>query len=270
MSTLPNLLIIDTSYYNFYRFYATVTWYKNAHPEEEIQSDYDWIQNTEFMEKFKKLFIENIKKFQKKFKICKTIFARDCRRENIWRNHIYKMYKKNRDELYTKSNFKGGAVFKYSYDSILPELLNKDDTSQLKIDCLEADDIIYLTCQKLTDQYNISIISSDHDLLQIIDGKDNIKLYNANLKCYNDKSKGSADLDNFCKAILGDSSDNIDKVFEKVGPKTAIKLYNDRNLLLKKFEEQPDSFHRYCVNRSLVDFKYIPDIYIDLFDQLCF
>ena len=104
----------------------------------------------------------------------------------------------------------------------------------------------------------IKIISSDHDLLQIIDGKSNIELYTANLKCYNNKSCGSKDLDCFLKAILGDSSDNIPKVIYRLGQKTAIKLYNDKNLLLQKFSQNEGSFKTYCLNRMLVDFNYIP------------
>ena len=111
----------------------------------------------------------------------------------------------------------------------------------------------------LADQnVNIIIISSDHDLLQIIDGNPNIELYTANIKCYNAKSKGNSDLDCFTKAILGDTSDNIPKVIKRLGEKTALKLYNDKDLLLKKFRDNPGSFKQYCLNRLLVDFRYLP------------
>ena len=264
-----NLLIVDTSYYNFYRYFALITWYKNAHPDEIIESDYNWIDNSIFMEKFKKIFIDNIKKYQKKFKITKTIFARDTSRNKIWRNNVYDKYKKNRDELYDgKQSFKGGPVFKYSYDNILPLLTKEENISQIKIDGLEADDIIYLCCQRFKNTYNVHIISSDHDLLQLIDSSSNIKLYSANLKCYNDKSRGSADLDNFSKAILGDPSDNIEKVFPKVGPKSVLKLYNNHEQLLQKFNQYPESFNKYCINRLLVDFQYIPNVYIKKFNLM--
>ena len=95
-------------------------------------------------------------------------------------------------------------------------------------------------------------------MLQIIDSSFNIKLYQGNLKTYNNKAKGNADISNFLKAILGDSSDNIPKVFSGVGEKTAVKLYNNPNLLLDKFRKNKESFNRYITNRLLVDFKYIP------------
>ena len=253
-------LIIDVSYFNFYRFYATKNWYTKAHQDETFEKGYDWSQNTVFMQKFKKMYLSTLQKYIKKFKPNKIILARDCPRESIWRMAIYPQYKGTRDEAYEKNQFMGGKVFKWAYANIIPELLQNPLYQQIKIDHLEADDIIYLCCKKIrTDPSNvINIISSDHDLLQIIDSSFNIQLYTANIKCYNNKAKGNADICNFLKAILGDSSDNIPKVFNGVGEKTAIKLYNDYNLLVTRFRKEPDSFHKYTKNRLLVDFKYIP------------
>jgi 5'-3' exonuclease len=255
-----NYLLIDVSYYNFYRFYATTQWYKNAHSEEEIEPGYDWSENIVFMEKFTKMFKEHIKKYTKKFKIGKIFLLRDCKRDSIWRMAFYPGYKGTRDAVYAKNKFMGGKVFKKCYSDIIPTILS-DNVVQLKMPQLEGDDLIYLTTNKLLKKNpdaNIFIISSDHDLLQIIDGKANIELYTANLKCYNNKSKGNSDLDCFCKAILGDTSDNIPKVIKRLGEKTALKLYNDKDLLMKKFSDNPGSFKQYSLNRLLVDFKYIP------------
>ena len=44
-------LIIDTSYFNFYRFFATTNWYKCAHQDEIIEDGYEWVNNVEFWEK---------------------------------------------------------------------------------------------------------------------------------------------------------------------------------------------------------------------------
>ena len=115
---------------------------------------------------------------------------------------------------------------------------------------------------------DINIISSDHDLLQIIDGRETIKLYTANLKCYNHKSLGNKEIDCFSKALLGDPSDNIPKVFKRLGVKTMLKLYNDPQLLHSKFTENPGSFTQYCLNRTLVDFQNIPKPYYSKFDEI--
>ena len=260
---MNNFLLIDLSYYNFYRFYATKQWYTNAHREDTFEPGYDWSQNVIFMEKFKKMFLVNIAKYKKKFKITETLILKDCPRDDIWRVKLYNDYKGTRKATYAKNKFMGGLVFKKCYAEILPEVLD-EHTKLLKMDELEADDLIYLSTQKILKENsdaNMYIISSDHDLLQIIDGRDNVHLYTANLKCYNDKSLGTNDLDCFSKAIMGDPSDNIPKVFNRLGKKTMLKLYNDKTLLEKKFSENEGSFKQYCLNRTLVDFKNIPQKY---------
>lgn len=264
-----NYLLIDLSYYNFYRFYATKQWYKNAHPEDIFEPGYDWSQNIIFMNKFKKMFLQHIAKYQKKFKINTTLILKDCPRDDIWRVTLYDDYKGTRKATYVKNKFMGGFVFKKCYSEILPAVLN-DNTKLLQMNKLEADDLIYLATQQILKKNvtaNVTIISSDHDLLQIIDGRENITLYTASLKCYDNKSFGSNDLDCFSKAILGDPSDNIPKVFHRLGKKTMLKLYNDKKLLKKKFLENEGSFKQYCLNRTLVDFKNIPEKYITKFNK---
>ena len=264
-----NYLILDLSYVNFYRFYATKQWYKNAHPEEEIEMGYDWSKNVVFMEKFKKMFISHYKNYIKKFKIDKVIITRDCPRDDIWRVALYPEYKGTRKLTYTKNKFMGGLVFKWCYENIIPTLLN-DNSIQIKLDNLEADDLIYLSCKKIIDKTptsNIRIISSDHDLLQIIDLSPNIELYTANLKCYNDKYSGSADYECFKKAVIGDKSDNIPPIFKRCGVKTVKKLYDSPQLLCDRFTKEKDNnpFELFCRNKVLVDFRNIPEIYVNIY-----
>jgi hypothetical protein len=52
----PTFIFVDGSYYNFYRYYALMNWWKIAFPEETID---DPIKNGKFLEKFKKTFINN-------------------------------------------------------------------------------------------------------------------------------------------------------------------------------------------------------------------
>lgn len=260
-----NYLIIDLSYFNFYRFFATKQWYKAAHPDENFEEGYDWSQNTIFWEKFKKMFIETLDKFKKKLNIDKIIFARDCKRENIWRMKFYSKYKENRVEANAK-NPSVGAVFKRCYTEIIPDLINENDKA-IKIENLEADDIIYLCVKQLKNRYPdvvINIISSDHDLLQIIDT--NITLYNATMKSYNSKSYGNRETDILMKVILGDQSDCIPKLFKGVGPKTALKLISDQNNLMKKINEN-NTMDAFVLNRLLIDFNLIPSEYIEIFNK---
>ena len=87
----PTFIFVDGSYYNFYRYFALMQWWKNAYPDEPLTDPY---QNEKFVEKFKKTHVENLKLMPKKLKIAKDvtpiiIVGRDCKRENIWRNELF-------------------------------------------------------------------------------------------------------------------------------------------------------------------------------------
>ena len=91
------ILLIDTSYISFYRFHATVFWYKKAHKDKEIPTDYEWFEDEIFMDKFKSMYLKGIDKINKKLEIPyeNFIFGLDCPREKIWRTKIYPKYKGN-------------------------------------------------------------------------------------------------------------------------------------------------------------------------------
>ncbi len=98
-----NIILIDISYYIFYRYYALHSWWKLAKPDEELVVP---IENEEFVEKFKKTFVEKINEIPKKLKIHKQAFkilaGKDCPRNTIWRHSLIKKdsvmkeYKENR------------------------------------------------------------------------------------------------------------------------------------------------------------------------------
>ena len=49
-----NYILIDGSYYCFYRYYAIHAWFRNAHKEVNLENPFE---NELFVEKFKKMFI---------------------------------------------------------------------------------------------------------------------------------------------------------------------------------------------------------------------
>jgi 5'-3' exonuclease len=266
-----SLLIVDLSYYNFYRFFATKQWYTRANPDDTFESNYDWSQNEEFWLKFKKMFLQNLDEYRKKLKVTQIIFAKDCPRKDIWRLPFFPEYKANREINYAKTEFQGGKVFKRCYTEILPELLDQPNSiyRMYQVDHLEADDIIYLLVNKYSTLYNkVYVVSSDHDLLQMVPNYSNLDLVDSKMKSYREKAMPKA-IDNvFMKAILGDGSDNIPKSLDKVGDKTAEKMVVDYSLLLAKFRQQKDAFTRFATNKCLVDFSHIPQIHIDNFNKL--
>ena len=207
------IMLLDMSYYIFYRYFALTSWWKRAYPDEPLDIE-NILSNTIFIEKYNKLFIENIKKIQKKYKIkdSTVVFAKDCRRYNIWRNDHYDIYKKTRDDKNKRFN---KDIFIYTYENIIPEL----DKLGINIYChknAEADDIIAILKKTIRKKYNelpIYIITNDHDYLQLFD--DNTYIYNLKGLNLRTKSRGNSKLDLQFKIFRGDNSDNILPVVSK-------------------------------------------------------
>ena len=57
----PTFIFVDGSYYNFYRYYALLNWWKNAKQDEPLDDPY---QNETFVEKFKKTHVEKLQEIQ--------------------------------------------------------------------------------------------------------------------------------------------------------------------------------------------------------------
>ena len=111
----PTFIFIDGSYYCFHRYHSLLTWWKNAFPENPMETQIP-IENPIFVEKFKKLFIEHLINIPYKLHLHKLhsekpilMVGKDCKRENIWRNELFPKYKGTRihDE-----KFMGAPFFK--------------------------------------------------------------------------------------------------------------------------------------------------------------
>ena len=103
MNERINYIIIDMSYFIFYRYYALINWWKHAKPNNPLElNGSNAHENNEFMEKFEKTFLEKIKEIPKKLKLHKKeykyLIAKDCPRKEIWRNKFYNKYKENREQ----------------------------------------------------------------------------------------------------------------------------------------------------------------------------
>ena len=166
----PTFIFVDGSYYCFYRYFALQQWWRNAYPDEPLDDPYE---NEKFVEKFRKTFVDNLEQIPKKLKIHKDpikpilIVGKDCKRQDIWRNELFKDYKANRANG-PEDGFMGGPFFKMAYEE---ELFQKGGAKAiLKHPRLEADDCIALSVKYLTKEYpecRIFIITSDRDYLQL-------------------------------------------------------------------------------------------------------
>ena len=249
-----NYILIDLSYFIFYRYFALIQWWKLAKPDDDIGVP---IENEEFVEKFKKTFIEKLLDIKKKLKLKDAIFigGRDCPRGNIWRNELFDKYKGTRGQ---DDAFMGGPFFKLAYKELLTNALFK---AILYFDGLEADDCIALTAKRIRVQKPdamVYIIANDMDYLQIASDKTQI----INLKFKNlqasKSSYGNAVQDLFCKIVLGDKSDNIPGIFKKCGPKMVVKYYENRELFEAALEKEPSARVNFEKNKNIIDFENIP------------
>lgn len=252
MKERMNYIIIDMSYFIFYRYYALKNWWKHAKSNSPLESDA--YENSEFLEKFEKTFLEKIKEIPKKLKIQKTnykfLMAKDCPRRDIWRNEFYGKYKENRED---DDVIMVGPFFRRAY-----EILEKEKFPILFHPKLEGDDCIALMTHKLKGDNNIFIIASDMDYLQLLE--DNVKAINLKYKLIDDSKKWSGDAkkDLFCKIVMGDKSDGIPSIFAKCGIKTAIKCYDDEDYFHKKMERE-NAYEKFILNKKIIDFNEIPE-----------
>jgi 5'-3' exonuclease len=261
----PTFIFVDGSYFCFYRYYSLTNWWKNAFPDEELLNP---LQNEIFVQKFKKLFIDNLQQIPKKLKIDKKInpiliIGKDCKRENIWRNALYPQYKATRVQ---DAGFMGGPFFKMAYEE---ELFQKGGAKAiLHHHQLEADDCIAISVKHLVKKYpncEIYIITSDKDYLQL--QSHNIHIFNMAFKNIVDSksSTGNSNTDLQLKIIMGDTSDNIPSVFPKCGPKTALKCIENPEYFISKMANNENYYKQYELNKKLVCFDNIPENLINEF-----
>lgn len=235
-----NIILIDTSYMIFHKFFALRSWYYKAFPDKNIPNDYDWLGDDIFMNKYRKLFFENVVFLCKKknVNISNIVFAIDCKHSSIWRNREQTTYKETRKESHQKSNFYSYKIFGIVIDEILPIICDKYGCIVLKHNECEADDVVAncvlnltqnsnndndseiefnLEIDDLANSYNgrlIYIVATDTDYIQIC--SQNVILMDMKCRELNDRY-----LNNFTnninylmgKILYGDLSDNIPNCF---------------------------------------------------------
>lgn len=252
------IILIDTSYFIFYRYFSTLKWYQfqnNTVDYETITDDVD------FMSAFYKHTLSDLMKLCKTWKtsVSQIIFCCDCSRETIWRNSFTDGYKAHRIQ---NPQF-NPTIFTKFYSYI------KDTYHKILIDNLEADDVVCLTKQMIIEKgfndENIIIITNDNDYLQLIDER--TKIYNMSGKG-NDITKrscGDPKKDLQLKIIIGDKSDNIPPIHKGIGVITAKKLAALREDELETYLVEKGCKEGYDNNRRLIDFNMIPAENIEYF-----
>jgi len=263
------LILVDTSYTSFYRFFATLRWFSmhNAELYKTYKNDptYDWSTNKIFMEKYEKMYLKSIIDLvtKKVFDNSTIIFCMDSPKENIWRNELMKGYKADRCDLSKKTNFK--YVFNETYTTIIPKIIkeNKDKIYKIRINELEADDIIAVICKHYEKKYpeeKVYLISGDKDFLQL--GRENLIFINYKSKELISLTLEEAKEQLKLKILNGDCSDSILSIFpkdKKILPlKKRKELIENEDKLKEYLNENPEINEKYKINCKMIDFNFIP------------
>lgn len=205
------------------------------------------------------LFINQILSFTSKLGGSKQNRVVVCFDNASWRK---KYYIDNLPKDYGKETYKGRRVKDETvdWDKIFSLVNQVSETLKLYSDFdimsikeAEADDIIAVLAKEFKKKETIWIASSDKDFIQLQDTP-RVNIYDP-LK---QQFKPTIDKE-FFKTIhimIGDTSDNIKAIKERLGEKTATKMLKELPILL---QTSPSIRERYEFNKNLIDFDYIPE-----------
>lgn len=265
------ILLIDTSYYIFYRYYATYNWYRRQHNAVKVS---EIMSDATFLDKYKAMFektLLNLCKLHKITDFANVLFVTDCMRDQIWRHKHYNAYKATRDD---RSDSFNREIFVYTYHNVIPYLKSTYNVQSTGHKHLEADDIVAILTKELCAHalehtVHITIITNDNDYVQLLDNPaiDNNKavVYVKNLanKDLLERIGYSPRIYLNVKIILGDKSDNIPSIVSKCGEKTAFKLATSTDKLQTLLDESSEAKRQYVLNQLLIDFDNIPKCHQD-------
>lgn len=230
------VLLVDTSFWLYYRFFALRIWYKRAYPDivgnnPNFNMEHNWFEDEIFMAKYQTLFINNIKTICKKYKtvLLNVVFCIDCSHKDMWRLENYKDYKGTRLNSHLKNEFNSYNLFSYIKKIYLPQLQLLYGVKIIYNNKCEADDIIgHFAPYLINNAFSrVVLLANDNDYLQICTDKifmingngvpnDNTVINNTLLANTNVAGNTMVDNISFCgekylikKILIGDTSDNI-------------------------------------------------------------
>ena len=255
-----NIILIDSSYYVFHRYFATYRWFTFQKIDVAID---DIINNQVFMDAFFKHVHNDMKKLCKKWNTttANILFCMDCMRCDIWRNDVFDQYKAGR----THSQNFNRKIFPIFYDYI-----EKLKIQSLSYERLEGDDIIYLTQNMLKKKLhsantNIVIITNDNDFLQLVDK--NVLIFNMQFKELKTRGTSDPQTDLLLKAIYGDRSDNIPKIGTGITKEKALAIAQMPEEERMEYIKQNGMYDKFLFNMKLISFDNIPKEYVTKFNK---
>lgn len=252
------LVFIDASYFIFYRYHATKVWYQHSKKDDDgVEFN---IENAGFVENYSKHFRQWTAKISKQFGVPESQFFwfKDSPKDSLWRTPLFPKYKASRDAKCPEGI---DGFFGHTFDNLIP----KD--RQMIVPGAEADDIAAVaTLYENTNHPTqpIIIITTDTDYLQLVNDTTRVvKLPNFDdiplvVKSGKDKVKVTAKEYLMAKVILGDTADEIPKVYDGCGPVTAINISRNPDAFKKLIQDHPERLKKYQHNLTLISFNEIP------------
>jgi 5'-3' exonuclease len=285
LSNFGTIACVDASYMMYHTIYSAVNKWKSESPnsdvldnfDETVDEQHDLTIYADFIDTLDSKIIETLFRINNMVNdyvssngsslIGKILLVFDPPRDaklKSWRYLIYKEYKGQRGFQRNKMAFNVKKIFFKMMDMLLydDKYRNRFNLDTVYSDGCEADDIIatYFTDDK-NKTYHKFLIASDKDYLQL-EGVVQMTLEGKAVEIeqpYPDLVQMTPKAYLLAKIIMGDTSDNITQVFNRVGYKTAVKKYvsNIQYLTesLKNDEIAKEKFER---NMNLIDFKRMP------------
>lgn len=260
-----NVLLIDTSFVVFNRYLAGVSYGRKCgtyieqdraagHPCPQASED----ELTTFGDGFRQTLMKLMRTYNAAAN--NVIFMVDCSRSAIWRMDVLQTYKGTR----TSPRDFPSNVFSHFYNVILKDLKETLGVKSISCPRAEADDIAYVLSKHYSGLgKNVTLLTLDSDYAQMVGPK--VSVHDLKGNCILEKAckkagteAGDAQAYLLAKCIQGDVSDCITSIRPKVGPKTALKLARDPELLAKELEN-PETRAKYELNRKLIDLSRMPD-----------
>lgn len=173
------------------------------------------------------------------------IFCNEGRGSLDWRRSIFPEYKKNR---------KHDDSYHIFIDNLktTEELISYFPCKIIGVKGAEGDDVMYGLATYFADNdEDVTVITSDRDMVQLLNYSDKIKVFNPIRKEFREKQPNLI----LEKAIVGDSSDNIPGV-PRIGEKTFAKMVLDKNLMTEKTKGFENDISKYV---QIIDLSKAPE-----------
>lgn len=275
------LVVVDGSYFMYFTLFGAVTEFQKKYAEESsvwIKPPEECDQNNlpnllncaTFVKVLKRFVMKRLEtvdsivrqNFQDEIDSVNRIdfvFAMDDRLKHNFRLALYPQYKAHR--ALVKRSYQVQVIKDYIIDVIFKEIDIEDSYGYrlVKVEGAEGDDVVATLLTKFKDKYvGTALIASDHDFLQI-DGIREFDLFGREAKRTLGDEEVSANDFLLGKILMGDKSDNIQQVFMRCGPKTALRLVKNKDALKNMLRESQESSERFKLNKKIISFSEIPN-----------